>query len=226
MVIHRLKRGRLLSVSSLCHCVQQDWVICINKRIPLGSDHINTPGSKMNAFSHTKLFSGYLNWICGCLMTPQVHIDGLVQKSSSSSALGMELHLPCINPSIYSIIRRDKFWLIWNETWQSTAMSPCYIDLPLTHCGPVTHICVIKLTIIGSDNGLSPGRRQAIIWPSAGILLIGTLGTNFSVILSEIHTFFFKKIRLKASSAKWWPCCLGLNELVQSKMYITRPKAG
>ena len=32
----------------------------------------------------------------------------------------------------------------------------------LTHWGRVTHICIGKLTIIGSDNGLSPGRRQAI----------------------------------------------------------------
>ena len=32
-----------------------------------------------------------------------------------------------------------------------------------THWGRVTHICISKLTIIGSDNGLSPGRRQAII---------------------------------------------------------------
>ena len=45
----------------------------------------------------------------------------------------------------------------------------------LTHWGRVTHICVSKLTIIGSDNGLSPGRRQAIIWTNAGILLIRTL---------------------------------------------------
>ena len=32
--------------------------------------------------------------------------------------------------------------------------------------------------IIGSDNGLSPVRRQAIIWTNAGILLIGPLGAN------------------------------------------------
>ena len=44
----------------------------------------------------------------------------------------------------------------------------------------MTHIYVGKLTIIGSDNGLSPGRRQAIIWTNAVILLIGPLGTNFS----------------------------------------------
>ena len=75
----------------------------------------------------------------------------------------------------------------------------------------MTHICVGKLTIIGSDNGLSPERRQAIIWTNAGILLIGPLGTNFSEILIEIQTFSLKKIRLKMSSAK---CCsfrLGLN---------------
>ena len=59
----------------------------------------------------------------------------------------------------------------------------------LTHWGRVTHICVNKLTIIGSDNGLSPDRRQAIIWSNAGILLIGTLGTDFSEIMIEILIF-------------------------------------
>ena len=77
----------------------------------------------------------------------------------------------------------------------------------------MTHICVGKLTIIGSDNGLSPGRRQAIIWTNAGILLISPLGTNFNAILFEIHTFSFKKIHLKMSSGKWRPICLGLNVL-------------
>ena len=83
----------------------------------------------------------------------------------------------------------------------------------LTHWGRVTHICVSKLTIIGSDNGLSPGRRQAIIWTNAGILLSGSLGTNFSEILIGIQTFSFNKLRLKMSPAKWCPFCLGLNML-------------
>ena len=77
----------------------------------------------------------------------------------------------------------------------------------------MTHICVSKLTIIGSDNGLSPGRRQAIIWTNAGILLIWTLRANFSEILSEIHAFSFKKMHVKMSSAKWRPSCPGLNVL-------------
>ena len=84
----------------------------------------------------------------------------------------------------------------------------------LTHWGRVTHLCVSNQTIIGSDNGLSPGRRQAIIWTNAGILLIGPLGTNFSENLIEILTFLFTKMRLKVLSAKWRPFCLGLNVLI------------
>ena len=77
----------------------------------------------------------------------------------------------------------------------------------------MTHICVDKLTTTGSDNGLSPGRRQVIIWTTAGILIIGPLGTNFSEILIGIHTFSFKAMHLKMLSAKWRPFCLGRNML-------------
>ena len=70
----------------------------------------------------------------------------------------------------------------------------------LTHWGRLTHICVSKLTIIAADNGLSPGRRQAIMWTNDGILLIWPLGTNFSEILIEIHSFSFMKMHLKMSS--------------------------
>ena len=87
------------------------------------------------------------------------------------------------------------------------------IGCELTHWGRVTQICVSKQTIIGSDDGLSPGRRQAIIWTNAGILLIGTLRTNFSEIFIEIRMFSFKKMGLKVSSAKRRLLCLGLNGL-------------
>ena len=83
----------------------------------------------------------------------------------------------------------------------------------LTHWGWVKHICVTKLTINGSDNGLSRGRRPAIIWTNARILLIGPSGTNFSEIVIGIHRFSFKKIHFKMSSAKWRPFGLGLNML-------------
>ena len=66
------------------------------------------------------------------------------------------------------------------------------------------YICLGNLTIIGSDNGLSPDRRQAIVWTNAGILVIGPLGTNFNGMLNEIYTFSFRPILV----SKDWLGCL------------------
>ena len=88
-----------------------------------------------------------------------------------------------------------------------------YSKSKLTHWGRVILICISKLTIIGSDNGLSPGRRQAIIWTIDGILLIWPLRTKFSEVLIKIHILSSKKTHLKMFSAKWRPFCLGLNVL-------------
>ena len=101
--------------------------------------------------------------------------------------------------------------------WKSHIQNQSYIPqgkMSLTHWGRVTHICVSKNSTVGSDNdGLSPGRRQAIIWTNAGIVLIWTLGTNFSEILIKINTFSLKKMHLKMSSGRRQPSCLGLNVL-------------
>ena len=94
----------------------------------------------------------------------------------------------------------DRYWCL-DENSHSLRQSDAYIY-------------VSKLTIIGSNNGLSPGRHQAIIWTNAGILLIRISGTNFSEIFREIHTFSFRKMHLKMSSGKWQPFCLGLNDHV------------
>ena len=104
---------------------------------------------------------------------------------------------------------------VWQNGWEWSKLSIKF-ELQwknhyITHRGRVTHICVSKLTIISSDNGLSPGRRQAIIWTNAGILLIGPLRTNFSEISIEIYAVSIKKMHLKMTSWKWWPFCLGLN---------------
>ena len=83
----------------------------------------------------------------------------------------------------------------------------------LTHWGWMTLISVLNLTIIGSDYGLSPGRRQAIIWTSDIILSIRLLGTNLSGILIKIHKFSFKKMHLKMCVAKWRQSWDSLNVL-------------
>ena len=85
--------------------------------------------------------------------------------------------------------------------------------LVLTHWGRGMHIWVSKLTIIVSYNGLSPGRRQAIIRTSARLLLIGPLGTNFSEIFIGFQIFSLKKMYLNMPSANWRPFCLYFNVL-------------
>ena len=121
--------------------------------------------------------------------------------------------------SVFSIQLKTCHWpQVWGRAEKISTMTQHLINSileshVLTHWGRAMHICVSKLTIIGSDNGLSPGRRQAITWTNDGILLIGPLGTNFSEILSKIHTFSFKKMHLKTSSAKRRPFCLGLHVL-------------
>ena len=72
----------------------------------------------------------------------------------------------------------------------------------------MTHISVWKLTSIG--------RRQAIIWTNAAILLIRTIGTTFSEILSEIHKFSFRNMHFNISSAKWRQFCLGPAQCVKT----------
>ena len=90
----------------------------------------------------------------------------------------------------------------------------------VTHWGRVIIYASVTYAIIGSDNGLLPGRHQAIIWTNGGILLIGPLGTNFNEILIEIYTFSLKKMHLKILPGKRWPFCLSLNELKLIYLYF------
>ena len=108
-----------------------------------------------------------------------------------------------------------------NQWWHISLMySHAAMQKKINSLRPSDSYMVCKLTIIASDNGLSPGRRQAIIWNNAGILSIGLLGTNFSEILIKILTFSFKKMHLNVSSVKWRPFCLGLNVLKQITAHV------
>ena len=143
------------------------------------------------------LLSHYIHHkIWGEITYPSIHSDDYTQNFGPAFEIKMEVH----------IIR-----LRWNAL--VNVKNTCEnIENTLPYLNSLRpHICVSKLAIIGPHNGLSPDRRQAIIWTNAGLLLIGPLGTNFSEILIEILTFSFKKMRLKVSSAKRRPFCLGLN---------------
>ena len=104
------------------------------------------------------------------------------------------------------------------DLWEQISVKLKAKQIPLSHWGCVTHICICKLIIIVSDNGLSPDRRQAIIWTIAGLLSIGPLRTYFSESLIKIQQFSLKKMHLKMLSAKWRPSCLGLNVLKKMRL--------
>ena len=96
--------------------------------------------------------------------------------------------------------------ILWNTAplgrTSAGTMMTMYVHI-FTGLPIVLHIYAsVNRGSIGSDKGLSPGRRQAIIWTNAEILPIGPLRINFSEILIEINQFSFKKMHLKVSSAK------------------------
>ena len=141
----------------------------------------------------------------------------VVNKSEAriSTEHGIRLLIHAESP-----LKLDHGWLIVPERFYiidylSMLKIKCWFSSP-SFRGRVTHISVSKITIIGSDNGLSPGRCQAIIWTNTGIMLIGPRQTNISEILIEKYTFSFKKMHLTMSSGKWWPVCLGFNVLITS----------
>ena len=136
-------------------------------------------------------------------------------------SLNMLIYWPlqcgCNLKSVFSMLSS---WL----NFQS--IHPYRAYLILTHWDRlrVTHICVGNLTIISSDNGLLPGRRQTVFWTNAGKLLIGPLGTNFSEILIKIHKFSFKKMHLKMLSGHLWPFCLSLDVLKKAiVLFVSLP---
>ena len=51
----------------------------------------------------------------------------------------------------------------------------------------------LSQAIISSDNGLSPGRRQAIIWTNAIILLILTLSNKFQLNVNQNLDVFIQE---------------------------------
>ena len=87
------------------------------------------------------------------------------------------------------------------------------------------HICIGNLTIIGSDNGLLPGRHQVIIWTNAGELVIEALGTNFSEIFNQNYNIFsqgnaFENVVRKLEAILSWP--QWVNDIARPSQHISR----
>ena len=83
----------------------------------------------------------------------------------------------------------------------------------------------VNKAIIGSDDGLSPVRRQAIICTNDHLLFIGPLRTKFSGIIIENETFSLTKLHLKTSSAQE-AAILSRPQWVEITSHRTKPKSG
>ena len=86
------------------------------------------------------------------------------------------VYIYCVHSYICTCIQITKFADIIPQWHGVTHVSEVAVVIALTHWGRVTHICVSNVTIIGSDNGLSPDWCQAIIWTSDGNIVDWTLG--------------------------------------------------
>ena len=172
-----------------------------------------------------KLFS-HLAWANKLVLL----VQGLEYHANKITATDAEALDPCSTCLVHIVIfyarvhwHRTRYYCIFTNLmilqpkwlslsqflwmfWSAAQMSSEHVDFMLFSVW--SHDNLINSFIIGSDNSLSPGRRQAIIWTNAGILWIRTLGTNFSEILSEIHAFSFKKMHLKLSSILSRPQCV------------------
>ena len=184
--------------------------MCVSKLTSIGSDNVLSPGRRQ-AIIWTN--AGIL------LIGPSganfneilIEIHVFLFKRMHLNISSRKWRPVCLGVNVLNVWKH----LVYKYVAQTRTGDVILVYKLLTHWDRVTHICVSKLIIIGPDNGLSPGRRQATIWTSAGISLIGPLGANFSDILIEIHTFSFKKIPLTFSSGKRRLCCLGLSVLTQ-----------
>ena len=98
---------------------------------------------------------------------------------------GDKCQCPTITSDIYRVcVNAKEFNCVRMYRLKVGSFSKCLSSLNSflvvwTHWGQVTHICISKPTIIGSNNGLSPVWLQTSIWTNAGILLIRTLKITF-----------------------------------------------
>ena len=133
----------------------------------------------------------------------------------------------------WTLTEDDKSWkfLFWMEQiWSSALLSHLYStdfiksDCPgmepfsdcLYNCSLLSWgesylspVRIVNGVSIGSDNGLSPIRRQGVILTSAGLLSIGSLGSN----LSEFSNFSISHQRFSSLYLCSYIMCTQCNDL-------------
>ena len=112
---------------------------------------LNTLRPRQNGLFHRRhILIHFLDWKCFNLF-PSVPINNI---------LALVQMMAWCQPGDKPLL--NQVWLDYWHIYTSLSLNG------LTHWCQVTHICLSELTIIGSDNGLVPNRRQAIIWTNDG----------------------------------------------------------
>ena len=117
----------------------------------------------------------------------------MVTRCRFKTAQGNTLH----NHNVTTTwLRRNAIFTQW---WRHQSIHWRYVSpvedtnwLPHLPLVPYIYASVNRVSI-ASDNGLSPVRRQAIIWTNAGILSIWSLATSFNEISTKIQHFHSRK---------------------------------
>ena len=164
-------------------------------------------------------------WSCRCFCFFHSEIKRSPPAEDVACVLAFDLKLWCqstahfvgVSHAIYQLKSKLILWPLSMDIMGSSSAgyrqvlgaSSTYLVL-LTEGKWHLYIASVNWAIIGSDNGLSPFWRQAIIWTNDGLLFIWSLRTNFSEIWIKIHWISFKKIHLEMSSAKCPLFCLSL----------------
>ena len=149
------------------------------------------------------------SWNCGCLVAWFCY-QFIAKPGNKTAAVPWpdpyEIHLYRLKScsrvvvliSCLKEIATAYQWMCDCHKWTIFLSRSCLTHLPLA-----PHIYAsVNWVCIGSDNGLSPVRRQAITWTNTDLLSIGALGTNLNEIRIKIQNFSFMKMHLKLSSAK------------------------
>ena len=146
----------------------------------------------------------------------QFTCDFVVRKRHFRAMKSPEIaHLPSGSekPWIFSLLSSSLFSSLSSSS-SSSSLFKCQNHM-LHHWIDWRIYTLINLTLIGSDNGLSPVQRHAIMRNNVESLAVGPLGENLNHIFFEIQNFhlrktFYSKLKIfiqekqfKMSSAKW-----------------------
>ena len=136
-----------------------------------------------------------------------------------SQLSGNQIHISWVyNVHGMSLIKIRKQWtwltILYHKLISDQVKTTAIGLVWLTHWGRATHICVSKLTIIGSDNGLSPGRHQAIIWTIADWNIVNwTHGNKLQWNFNRNSNIFIQENAFENVVCEMASICLRLNVL-------------